>query len=165
MQLLTPADLAPFADIEPAKAKEMIDDALSLAVLVAPCLDFDSGVELNQTQLQIVKAVLRRAVLRWHEVGTGVVTQQTSGPFSQTVDTTRSGSKSLFWPSEIADLQAVCRAAGAAPDRNGAFAVDTVPTLGANHAPTCSLYFGALRCSCGSYLNNFQGPIPEYGRG
>lgn len=160
--MLTPADLAPFADIDPVKAQEMIDDALAMAVLVAPCLAPDSGTVLSEMQSKTVKAILRRAIVRWNEVGTGVVSQQTSGPFSQTTDTTRSGSKSLFWPSEVNDLQAVCRAAGAAPDRGGAYAIDTAPGLSSRHAPTCSTVFGGV-CSCGSYLNNHHGPIPEYG--
>jgi len=36
--LLTPADLAPFAKIEPGKAQDMIDDAIALAEVYAPCL-------------------------------------------------------------------------------------------------------------------------------
>ena len=38
MAILTPADLAPFADIDPAKAEAMIEDAEAMAALAAPCI-------------------------------------------------------------------------------------------------------------------------------
>ena len=103
MTLLTPADLAPFAVIDEAKASLMIEDASALAVLVAPCL---SGV-LTAEQEATARAVLRGAILRWNETGAGgVVTQQSAGPMSQTV--TSGVRKGMFWPSEIRQLQRVC---------------------------------------------------------
>lgn len=126
MQYITPEDLAPFATIDEAKALAMIEDAESMAVSVAPCLE-DITLPLTDAQRGTVKAVLRRAVLRWNEVGTGAVTQQSAGPFQQSLDTTRSAPKSLFWPSEIADLQAVCRDSDTTPR---AFSIDTSPSRG-----------------------------------
>lgn len=162
--MLTPTDLAPFADIPDTKAQAMIDDATAMATLVAPCLASDSGVTLSASQEGTVRAVLRRAVLRWNEVGTGAVSQSTSGPFSQSVDTTRVASKSLFWPSEIADLQAVCRAASETPtDTRAVFTIATGRRGTAYHSPICDLYFGGTTCSCGSSLNNFMGPLYEFG--
>lgn len=34
--------------------------------------------------------------------------------------------------------------------QSGAFSLDMVPSVGAMHAPWCSLAFGALYCSCGA---------------
>lgn len=161
--MLTPADLAPFAVIEEAKAVAMIEDAMSMAVLVAPCLADDSEIELKPSQVATVKAILRRAVLRWNDAGTGAIVQESTGPWSQTVDTTRS-SKSLFWPSEVNDLQAVCRAAGGdePPDKR-VFTVNTGGHRRRVHSPICDLHFGGLHCSCGSDLNAYRGPLPQFG--
>ena len=161
--MLTPEDLEPFAVIEEAKAIAMIEDAMSMAALVAPCLADDSEVELKPHQVATVKAILRRAVLRWNDAGTGAIVQESTGPWSQTVDTTRS-SKSLFWPSEVNDLQAVCRAAGGdePPDKR-VFTVNTGGRRRCVHSPICDLYFGGLHCSCGSDLNAFRGPLPQFG--
>lgn len=161
--MLTPADLEPFADIPTAKAVAMIEDAVAMAALVAPCLA-DEAITLTASQTSTVKAILRRAVLRWNDVGTGAVSQQTAGAFSQSMDTTRVASKSLFWPSEISDLQAVCRAASAEPaDTRAVFTIATGHRGTAYHSPICDLYFGGTTCSCGSSLNGFMGPLYEFG--
>lgn len=129
-------DLINFATINEDKANDMISDAIAKAKLVAPCLsDPDS---LTEDQLAAVKAVLRAAILRWNESGTGAVSSQTMGPFSVAVDT-RQQRRDLFWPSEIADLQRICREVG---DFGGAFDVDTAaasamtvhPILGGWHS-------------------------------
>ncbi len=113
---ITPADLAPFAEIDPVKAQAMIDDALALAVRVAPCI-----TTTTFTYELAARAILRGAILRWHDAGSGAVTQQQVGPFGQSIDTkqTRRG---MFWPSEITELQALC---GTAATR--AFTIDTTP--------------------------------------
>ena len=134
---LEPEDLAPFVTIESAKAAEMIADAEAMAASVAPCLS-DVNVVLSDTQRSVVKAILRRAVLRWNEVGTGAVTQQSAGPFQQSLDTTRSAPKSLFWPSEIADLQAVCRDSDTT---RRAFSLDTTPVAAAGLESRPDLWF------------------------
>lgn len=162
--MLTPEDLAPFSEIAEAKAQAMIDDAIAMASLVAPCISPDSEVVLTPSQQDTVKAVMRRAVLRWNDLGTGAITQQTSGPFTQSLDTTRATPRSLFWPSEIADLQAVCKAAGDEEDHGReVFTINTGRPRGpVQHAPICDLNLGGTHCSCGSYLNNLNGPIPQY---
>ena len=162
MQYITPEDLAPFATIEAAKAAAMIADAEAMAASVAPCLA-DASAVLESAQLNVVRAILRRAVLRWNEVGTGAVTQQSAGPFQQSLDTTRSAPKSLFWPSEIADLQQVCKSTGEASSVKQVFTVSTRGSGARLHSPICDLNLGGSTCSCGSYLNRNQGPIPEYG--
>jgi len=116
---LTFSDLEPFATIDAAKAAAMIEDALSLAERVAPCttsVDFEYA--------GAAKAIIRRAILRWNDSGSGAITQRGAGPFQETVDN-RQPHRSLFWPSEIRELQELC----AAVDDGGAFSVDTVPSI------------------------------------
>lgn len=147
---LIPADLEPFATIDPAKAQAMIDDALALAVLVAPCI-------LDETFAfaDAAKAIIRGAVLRWHEAGTGAIQSQTAGPFGMTIDT-KQQRRGMFWPSEIDQLRDLC--GGAAT--SGAFAIDTLTSMtGIVHADICTLNFGALYCSCGAVLTQY---LPLY---
>lgn len=99
---LTVEDLAPFATIEAAKANAMIDDAEAMAVLAAPCITAE-GFAYGAA----VKAILRGAVLRWNDAGSGALQQQTAGPFGQTLDT-RQERRGMFWPSEIVALQGLC---------------------------------------------------------
>src|SRR5690606_13052250 len=101
-----PADLAPFATIDEQTAHEMIVDAMATAAQVAPCI-LDSDFEHDAA----AKAIIRGALLRWHESQSGAVVTNTAGPFSQTIDPTarRSG---MFWPSEIRDLAKLCGRSG-----------------------------------------------------
>jgi hypothetical protein len=137
---INPSDLAPFADIEAAKAAAMIEDAEAQATLTAPCL---SDLAADDPKRSAVKSILRGAILRWDEAGSGAVTQRQVGPFGQTIDT-RQQRRSLFWPSEIEQLQGLC----ASGEKAKAFAVDTVAAASL-HLPWCSLNFGATYCSCG----------------
>lgn len=116
-------DLQNFApDISEAKSADMIEDAEAMALLVAPCLDMDDDdFDLSDNQQAAVKAVLRGAILRWNEAGTGAFQSQTTGPFGATVDT-RVARRSMFWPSEIDQLQNICADSGSA-----AFTIDTTP--------------------------------------
>ena len=104
-------------------------------------------------QLAEAKLVLLGAVKRWAEAGAGAFQQQSAGPFGVTVDTRQRTGFNL-WPSEINDLQALCRAAS-----SGAFGIDTVSQVSGLHADWCSLYFGALYCSCGADIAGY--PIFE----
>ena len=133
-------DLTPFASISSDKADAMIEDAEAMAKKAAPCI-----TDAEFAQGDVVKAILRRAILRWHDAGSGSLTTQTAGPFSQSVTTTPS--RMLFWPSEIAELQTLCE-----DGLSGAFSVDTVGVCNAGHADVCSLNFGAQFCSCGVVL-------------
>ena len=117
--IITPADLAPFADIDPAKAQAMIDDALALAARVAPCIN-DATFEYDDA----AKAIIRGAILRWNDAGTGAVTQQSWGPYAQMVDTSKAR-RSMFWPSEITDLAGLCSDSANA---GRAFEISTEPT-------------------------------------
>lgn len=154
MAFLVAADLAAFAEIDVAKAAAMIDDATATAVLAAPCLSNETT--LTPAQIAAVKAVLRGAVLRWNDAGSGVLTQQGAGPFQQSIDT-RQARRGMFWPSEISQLQAICKG----EETSGAFAIDTAVSMqGLVHADTCALNFGAVYCSCGAVLT---ASLPLYG--
>ena len=99
---LDSSDLDPFATVDPVKADAMIEDAEAMAVLAAPCITavgFANGAA--------VKAILRGAILRWNDTGSGAFQQQSAGPFGVTVDT-RQERRGMFWPSEIASLQNLC---------------------------------------------------------
>lgn len=147
---LAPADLEPFATIEAAKAQAMIDDALALAARVAPCITEDTF-----TYDAAAKAILRGAVLRWHEAGSGALQSETAGPFGQAIDT-RQQRRGMFWPSEITDLARLCAASTGA----SAFDINTVPTATV-HADTCALNFGADYCDCGAIYAGY----PLFGSG
>lgn len=99
---LAPSDLTPFAVIDATKAQAMIDDALALAARVAPCILADTFA-----YAAAAKAILRGAILRWNDSGSGALQAQTAGPFGQTLDT-RQVRKGMFWPSEIEQLQELC---------------------------------------------------------
>ncbi|CAM3094433.1 hypothetical protein BST27_03420 [Mycobacterium intermedium] len=115
--LLTPADLTPFATITATKAAAMIEDALGMAEVVAPCI---TAPEF--TQRRAAKAILRGAILRWNEAGAGAATTKTAGIYGQTVDT-RQPRKAMFFPSEIDQLQKLCRSDD---DAGGAYFVDLI---------------------------------------
>lgn len=142
---ITPADLTPFADIDPAKAQAMIDDAMARAELVAPCIVSD-----DFTHAAAAKAIIRGAVLRWNDAGTGALQSQNVGPFGQTLDT-RAARKGMFLLSELDELKALCGSASTGK----AFSIDTAPGIGAQHAEACSLVFGATYCSCGADIAGF----------
>lgn len=103
---LGPTDLENFATIPEGKAEDMIEDAEAMAVLVAPCITAEGF-----SYTAAVKAILRGAILRWNDGGSGALTQQGAGPFSQSFDT-RQERKAMFWPSEIKQLQNLCAGLG-----------------------------------------------------
>lgn len=146
---LTPSDLAPFTADNPIpaeKAAVMIEDALAQAWLVAPCLVAD---DLDDRKAAAAKSIIRGAILRWHDSGTGAVTSQQALGFQQTLDT-RQPRRSLFWPSEIEQLEKLCRT----ETGGGAWSYDTAP-MGDVHADVCALNLGANYCSCGAILAGF----------
>lgn len=139
---ITPADLAPFAEIDETKAQAMIDDAMARAALVAPCI-----VAEDFALTAAAKAIIRAAVLRWHDLGSGAVKTQTVGPFGQTVDGT-SVRKGMFLLSEVEELKGLCGSASTGK----AFQITTAAGSGPVHADVCSLNLGAAYCSCGADL-------------
>ena len=99
---LSVADLEPFAAIDAVKAEAMIEDAEAMALLAAPCIAAD-GFAFGTA----VKAILRAAILRWNDSGSGAAQTVQSGPFAQTLDT-RQDRRGMFWPSELVALQSLC---------------------------------------------------------
>jgi hypothetical protein len=99
---LDPSDLTPFGVTDDAKALAMIEDAEAMAMLAAPCIT-DAGF----ARIDAVRAILRGAVVRWAESGSGALQAQSAGPFGQTLDT-RQERRGMFWPSEITSLQNLC---------------------------------------------------------
>jgi len=147
--IITTDDLAPFASIDAARAQAMIDDALAMATKVAPCL-----ADETFPHAAAAKAILRRAILRWNETGaSGGTTQQSAGPFSQSV--TPTASKGLFWPSEISELQSLCKDVRG----GGAFTIRPAGVTTGVHSQMCSLLHGGTWCTCGSDINRYEGPI------
>ena len=149
---LTPEDLEPFAVIDEDKAQATIDDALAIAALVAPCITDDDFAYPGAA-----KAIIRGAVLRWNDAGSGAVQQEQAGPFGVTVDT-RQQRRGMYWPQEITQLQDLCKSSD---DAGKAFSVDTAtPATGTViHSDICALNFGALYCSCGAVIT---GLFPLY---
>lgn len=153
---LTPTDLQLFAEIDDAKAQAMVDTALARAARVAPCIRDDT---LSADHSEAAKGVIRDAILRWNDGGSGALATRTVGAVSEGYDT-RQQRRSLFWPSEIEELQAIC-AEHRGDEASGAYSVDTIPTTGAIvHADICALNFGADYCSCGAVLTGLY-PLYE----
>ena len=142
---IEPDDLAPFAEIPEAKALAMIADAMAMAKLAAPCI-----VESTFAHPDAALAIIRGAILRWNEAGTGVRTQVTDtvGPFSVSESYLQPQRRALFWPSEIEHLKKLCADSSAGK----AWSYDTAAGTSVTHAEICSLYFGATDCSCGALL-------------
>lgn len=142
---IEPEDLAPFAEIPQAKAEAMIADALAMAKLAAPCIA-DSDFAHPDAAL----AIIRGAILRWNDAGSGVRTQSsdTVGPFTFSESYLQPQRRALFWPSEIEQLKKLCADSSAGK----AWGYDTASGTSVMHAEICSLYFGADDCSCGAVL-------------
>lgn len=121
-----------------AMALLWVDGANARASRVAPCLD--SGP--TDGQLAEAKLILVGAVVRWSQAGSGAFQSQSAGPYSVTVDTRQRGGFNL-WPSEITQLQDICKSGS----ESQAYSVDTVGS-GVCHALACSINFGGP-CSCG----------------
>lgn len=161
MTFLVPGDLDAFAEISPAKAAHMIEDAESLAALAAPCTA-EPELQERPELVGAVKAILRRAILRWNDAGTGATVQVGAGPFGQTTAQGTNTPRTLFWPSEIEQLRDICAAFNEVKTE-GAFSVDTAMSPGSIHRPWCALHFNATYCSCGADIAGE--PIYETGFG
>lgn len=120
--LIEISDLIPFieGDVNEDKLSAMIEDAMALAVKAAPCMASDDFV-----YGAAAKAVLRGAILRWNDSGSGAMSAHTmaAGTYSEssTFDT-RQVRRTLFWPSELEELQSLC-----GETRKSAFSIDLVP--------------------------------------
>lgn len=141
---LTVDDLTPFAEIDTSKATAMIDDALAMAAVVAPCIN-DETFAYDAA----AKAILRGAIIRWNDSGSGALSQQGAGPFQVSYDN-RQPRRSLFYPSEISQLQDLCKESGT----EQAYTIDTVD-FSVQHAEWCAINFGANYCDCGASIAGY----------
>ena len=126
---VVPADLAPFADIDPVKAQAMIDDALALAAVTAPCIlssDFEHAAA--------AKAIIRGAILRWNDSGSGALSTVTTGPFGAGTDTRTPRTDASASSASFA-MRDWGRPSSAVPDRNDTSAASRSPT----HTPATPL--------------------------
>jgi len=133
MAIITVTDLRTISPgIDTKQAQAMIKDAIAQAILAAPCLQHED--QLTDAQRAQYKAILRGAIIRWDDAGSGgmVTMQDTAGPFGQTIttDSTRAH-KGLFWPSEIELLRRICGTGR----QNGT--IDTAPPRPAHNPWTC----------------------------
>ena len=135
----------------------MVAGANARATRVAPCLA-STGPAPSDDLLAEAKLVLIGAVKRWVEAGAGALQSQTAGPYGLTVDTRQRTGYNL-WPSEIEQLQELCRDATTAS--SGAFSI-TPAGGGFGHALWCDIAFGGTTCSCGYSLTGSY-PIYEGG--
>lgn len=122
--VITPEDLTPFdPDIPTDKAEAMIADIVSRARRFAPCL----GDDIPQDVADAAKGILRDVILRWNDAGSGTVVSRThsTGPFQGTESYDTQRPKPRFWPSEIKELQDLCRTV---TTESGAFHIDQVQT-------------------------------------
>lgn len=136
--ILDPEDLESFAKIDPGKARDMIADAEAMAALAAPCIN-DPEFRDDEGLVAALKAILRQSIIRRNETGTGALSQVGSGPFQMSTDT-RTPTRGLFWPSEIAQLRDLC-AAFREEDQDKAFSVDMTPDVEPTLASRPDLWF------------------------
>lgn len=154
-EFIAVADLAYFATIDANKASEMVDDANALAVLAAPCLA--TPEDLTTTQINAVKAILRGAILRWNDSGSGALKSEQIGDYAHTFDT-RQNRRGMFWPSEIQMLQSICSGSAGS---GVAYSINIDPAATTvTHSDECSINFGATYCSCGAVLTAGLGYYP-----
>lgn len=119
-----------------------IKGANARATRVAPCL---LGQYPDEDKVAEAKLILVGAIVRWEKAGAGALQSRAAGSYSETVDTRQSTGYNL-WPSEITQLQDICRTV----EQGKAYSVDTVGS-GGWHSPICSVSFGGS-CSCGANL-------------
>jgi len=145
---INPSDLGVFTAIAASKAEAMIEDAEAWALFHAPRL---ADLPVGDPKLKVLKAILRRAILRWDEAGNGgktsVSIQNTGGPYSQAEQTSfeqTKTSRGVFYPSEVEDLKALV----AEPNQGKAYSLDRFATGAGNHSDACTARLGGP-CSCG----------------
>lgn len=131
-----------------AMSTTWVNGANARASRVAPCLAATDPAP-TADQLAEAKLILVGAVIRWCQSGSGALQSQTqtAGPFAfGTTFDTRQRTGFNLWPSEITQLQDICKNGAKAK----AYAVDTLGS-GNCHSPICSIYFGGA-CSCGASI-------------
>lgn len=130
---ITYPDLQKFdATLDQAQADDMIATAWARAGQAAPCLKDAGDDTLDAEDLEIVKDVLRSAILRWVERGSGAVVSRSAGEYGETLARI-DDSGNLFRPGEIRDLKQVC---GNLRKRGRASTISTLPPWAGGPTPT-----------------------------
>ena len=98
--------MAEIPTIGDARAARLVGSALETARRVAPCVDDDS-FDSPHTAKDILLAAIRRRV----DFGSGIISQSTvvTGIYSQSASAQAPASRTLLWPSEVRELQDMCR--------------------------------------------------------
>lgn len=123
--LIEPEDVLAFLpQLTEEQAQALITGAVGRASLHAPCI-----LDLTFARVDVVKAILLGAIVRWHTQRMGTVTSvsRASGPFNiNEAFASQSGPRGFFLTSEINELKMLCTSPGAALPR-GSFPPPATP--------------------------------------
>lgn len=89
--------------IDETRAEAMIADAIALAAVDAPCIlrnDFEYA--------DAAKVIIKGAILRWYDQGSGAMSSMSADVFSASYDTRNPRSATGFWKSEKKALARLC---------------------------------------------------------
>lgn len=137
-------------DISEELTNAMIATVWSRAQTLAPCLKVeapDPNPLDDPTNVEVVKSVLRAAVLRWDETGSGGVTSRRANEYQESLSEYSGG---LFRPDEIATLRALCT--DYRSQKANTILTAPIGSLYVQHALWCSITFGGNFCDCGAEL-------------
>lgn len=109
-----PNDLGFIQNLDTARALWVISSTVSRAAQLAPCIL--SG-DLPDGEAEAAKAVLLDAIVRRYENTPGLNRTRQAGDLTESADATKL--PVLFWPSEITELQNICRGVSAATPSPG----------------------------------------------
>jgi hypothetical protein len=102
---LGPEDFTALVEVEADRLAILIEDAEVFAVMAAPPLAVPSA--LTEQQRAQARTILRRAVVRESDSGTGAKVQEVAGPYSYSVDTRTAGRVSFLTDEEEDALRGV----------------------------------------------------------
>ena len=146
MTILTAADLAGLVTADSALLSIVITDVENYALSEVPELSDSLAATSTLTLEQVdrVKSILRQAVRRYIEAGTGaVVTQAAPGGYSQTVDATAMRRGGLLYARELETLRKIIGVTKQSVRPRTAIMLGGSDT----HAPWCGTTWGAA-CDC-----------------
>lgn len=121
---LTWAEVSPLIpNVAEDKGKILLEDVLARAIGIVPEL----GEDMSDPKAGVAKAVVRKAVVRWADSGSGgtVTKSQTAGPYNTSETYENRGDKPLFYNSEIEELKALF--ATYEVKKGKAFSINLVP--------------------------------------
>lgn len=109
MEIITASDLALHPDItgevDLVRASALISTVVARAARFAPCLLSPDFSAVDAARGVLLDVVARR----YNSIVPGISRSHAEGPFSESYDT-RGVPAVTFWPSEVAELQAMCSA-------------------------------------------------------